>query len=62
MATCDPEAAAITVGLWLAHMTRNRQRLLGAMVMDRLDAESLSTRAEFPVRCQSLVNGLDLTT
>jgi hypothetical protein len=29
------------------------------MVLDRLDAESLSTRAESPDLCQRLVNGMD---
>ena len=55
----DPEVAATTVRLLMAHLTWNSKRLLGAMVLDRLDAESLSTRAEFPDRCQRLVNGLD---
>ena len=59
LATGDPEVAATTVRLLLAHMTWNSKRLLGAMVLDRLDAESLSTRAGFPVCCQRLVNGLD---
>ena len=55
----DPEVAATTVRLLMAHLTWNSKRLLGAMVLDRLDAESLSTRADFPDRCQRLVNGLD---
>ena len=55
----DPEVAATTVRLLMAHLTWNSKRLLGAMVLDRLDAESLSTRAEFPDRCQRFVNGLD---
>ena len=59
LATGNPEVAATTVRLLLAHLTWNSKRLLGAMVLDRLDAESLSTRAEFPDRCQRLVNGLD---
>ncbi len=59
LATGDPEVAATTVRLLLAHLTWDSKRLLGAMVLDRLDAESLSTRAEFPDRCQRLVNGLD---
>ena len=59
LATGDPEVAATTVRLLLAHLTWNSKRLLGAMVLDRLDAESLSTRAEFPDRCQRLVNGLE---
>ena len=59
LATGDPEVVAITVRLQLAHLAWNSKRLLGAMVLDRLDAESLSTRAEFPDRCQRLVNGLE---
>ena len=59
MATSDPETTAAVVRLLLAQMTRTSKRLLGAMVLDRLDAESLSTRAKFPDRCQRLVNGLD---
>ena len=59
LATGDPEVAATTVCLLLAHLTWNSKRLLGAMVLDRLDAKSLSTRAEFPDRCQRSVNGLD---
>ena len=59
LATGDPEVAASTVRLLLAHLTWNSKRLLGAMVLDRLDAETLSTRGEFPDRCQRLVNGLD---
>ena len=57
LATGDPEVAATTVRLLLAHLTWNSKRLLGAMVLNRLDAESLSTRAEFPDRCQRFVNG-----
>ena len=59
LVTGEPEVAANTVRLLLAHLTWNSKRLLGAMVLDRLDAESLSTRAEFPDRCQRLVSGLD---
>ena len=59
LATGDPEVAAITMRLLMAHLAWNSKRLLGAMVLDRLDAESLSTRAEFPDRCQRLVNGRD---
>ncbi|WP_186501151.1 hypothetical protein [Synechococcus sp. A15-60] len=59
LATGDPEVAATTVRLLLAHLTWNSKRLLVAMVLDRLDAESLSTWAECPDRCQRLVNGLD---
>ena len=41
------------------HPVWKSKRLLGAMVLDRMDAESLSTWAGFPDRCQRLVNGLD---
>ena len=47
--------AATTVRLLLAHLTLNSKRLLEAMVLDRIDAEALSTRAE----SQIVVNGLD---
>ena len=53
----DPEVAATTVRLLMAHLTWNSKRLLGAMVLDRLDAESLSTscqRAGFCQRPESL--------
>ena len=59
LATGDPEVAATTERLLLAHLTWNSKRLLGAMVLDHMDTESLSTRAEFPDCCQRLVNGLD---
>ena len=59
LATGDPEVAATTVRLLLAHLTWNSKRLLGAMVLDHMDTQSLSTRAEFPDRCQRLVNGRD---
>ena len=59
LTTGDPEVAATTMRLLLAHLAWNSKRLLGAMVLDRLDVESLSTRAEFPDCCQRLVNGLD---
>ena len=58
LTTGDPEVAATTMRLLLAHLAWNSKRLLGAMVLDRLDVESLSTRAEFPDCCQRLVNGL----
>ena len=52
LTTGDPEVAATTMRLLLAHLAWNSKRLLGAMVLDRLDVESLSTRAEFPDCCQ----------
>ena len=39
LATGDPEVAATTVRLLLAHLTWNSKRLLGAMVRDRLKRE-----------------------
>ena len=39
MATSDPETTAAVVGLLLAHLTWNSKRLLGAMVLDRMDVE-----------------------
>ena len=59
MATGDPETTGVVMRLLLAHLAWNSKRLLGAMVLDRLDTELLSTRADFPDRCQRLVNGLD---
>ena len=59
MATGDPETTGVVMRLLLAHLNWNSKRLLGAMVLDRLDTELLSTRADFPDRCQRLVNGLD---
>ena len=59
LATSVPDTTATVVRLLLARMNWTSKRLLGAMVLDHLDAESLSTRAEFPVRCQRLVNELD---
>ncbi len=41
LATGDPEVAATTLRLQLAHLTWNSKRLLGAMVLDRLDASSV---------------------
>ena len=38
LATGDPGVAATTARLLLAHMTWTSKRLLGAMVLDRLDA------------------------
>ena len=39
LATGDPEVAATTVRLLLAHLTWNSKRLLGAMVRDRIKRE-----------------------
>ena len=35
------------------------QTTVGAMELANLNADSLSTRADFPDRCQRFVNGLD---
>ena len=59
LATGDPEVAATTVRLLLAHLTFNKKRLLETMGLDRPDGETLSTRPESPDRSQRLVNGLD---
>ena len=45
--------------LLLGHLTWNGKRLLGAMVLDQMNTESLSTRAVFPDCFQRLVNGQD---
>ena len=58
--TRDPETTAAAVRLLLAHMTWNSKRLLGAMVLDRMNADLMSTRTDFPDPCQRLVNGADL--
>ena len=58
--TRDPETTAAAVRLLLTHMTWNSKRLLGAMVLDRMDADLMSTRTDFPDSCQRLVNGADL--
>ena len=41
MATGAPETTAVMMRLLLAHLTWNSKRLLGAMVLDRLDAGSV---------------------
>ena len=46
LATEDPEVAATTVRLVLAHLTWNSKRLPGAMVLDRLDVEWATTRLD----------------
>ena len=39
----DPEGAAVILRLLLAHMASTSKRLLGAMVLDRLDVEEGAT-------------------
>ncbi len=46
LATGDPEVAATTVRLLLAHLTWNSKRLLGAMVLDHMDVELATTRLD----------------
>ena len=55
MATGDPETTATVVRLLLAHMTWNSKRLLGAMVLDRLDVELVATRLDADV-CHAAVD------
>ena len=40
----DPETVAITLRLLMAHMASMSKRLMGAMVLDRLDVELATTR------------------
>ena len=49
LATGDPKVAVTTVRLLLAHLTWNSKRLLGAMVLDRLDVELAITRLDADV-------------
>ena len=46
LTTGDPEVAATTMRLLLAHLAWNSKRLLGAMVLDRLDVELATTRLD----------------
>ena len=55
LAIGDPELAATTVRLLLAHLTWNSKRLLGVMVLDRLDVE-LATRLDADVCHAAVVN------
>ena len=40
LAASDPEGAAVMLRLLLAHMASTSKRLLGVMVLDRLDVET----------------------
>ena len=40
MESSDPEGVALLLRLMLAHMASTSKRLLGAMVLDRLDVEA----------------------
>ena len=55
LATGDPEVAATTVRLLLAHLTWNSKRLLGEMALDRLDVELATTRLDADV-CHAAVD------
>ncbi len=55
LAIGDPEVAATTVRLLLAHLTWNSKRLLGEMVLDRLDVELATTRLDADV-CHAAVD------
>ena len=44
--TSDPEMTAAAVRLLLTHLNWNSKQLLGAMVLDRLDADLLSRAQE----------------
>ena len=53
MASGYPESVSITLRLLLAHMASMSKRLMGAMVLDRLDAEERATASEAVGRLQS---------
>ena len=46
MQSKDPESVALAFRLALAHMATTSKRLMGAMVLDRLDAEEGATAHE----------------
>ena len=48
MATGDPETTGVAMRLRLAHLIWNSKRLLGAMVLDRLDAQTMGNTAGCP--------------
>ena len=58
MATGDPETTGVAMRLLLAHLTWNSKRLLGAMVLDRLDVEMATTRWDV----HGDVHGLGMST
>ena len=62
LATGDPEVAATTVRLLLAHLTWNSKRMLGAMVLDRLDVELATTRLDVHNDVQSLGMSTEMST
>ena len=54
----DPENVAITLRLLMAHMAWISKRLMGAMVLDRLDVELATTRLDI----HNDVHGLGMST
>ena len=46
MGNGEPEAVATTMHLLLVHLAWNSKRLLGAIVLDRLDVELATTRLD----------------
>ena len=55
LASGDPESVATTVRLLSGHQTWNSKRMLGAMVLDRLDVELATTRLDADV-CHAAVD------
>ena len=53
--TSDPEMTAAAVRLLLTHLNWNSKQLLGAMVLDRLDADLLSRDVTGPGTCHVFV-------
>ena len=49
--TRDPETTAAAVRLLLTHLSWNSKRLLGAMVLDRLDAHGMGNSIGCPQGC-----------
>ena len=47
----DPEGAALIIRLLMAHMAMTGKRLLGAMVLDRLDAHDMGNSTGCPKGC-----------
>ena len=47
----DPEGAALIIRLLMAHMGVTGKRLLGAMVLDRLDAHDMGNNTGCPQGC-----------
>ena len=56
MATGDPETTGVVMRLLLAHLTWNSKRLLGAMVLDRLDAGSIPIQRNLDLLSRDLTH------